>query len=129
MKRMRHRRGVTIIMVLLALGSSYNILVGILTLSEYYASELFSAASTGAAMKFTLASFALALIYGLYKRKGWALFLSILFMCFGLLDSIWTMYIQMLLGYPYTIAVVAIALFSLGIYYLSRRSVREEFYQ
>ncbi|MEM0030290.1 MAG: hypothetical protein QW572_01630 [Candidatus Nitrosocaldus sp.] len=113
----------------LALGSLYNILVGILTLSEYYASELFNAAGANAAMKFALASFALALIYGLYKRRGWALFLSIAFMCFGLLDSIWTLYMQILLGYPYTIAAIAIALFSLGIYYLSRRSVREEFYQ
>ncbi|MEM2161167.1 MAG: hypothetical protein QW653_00110 [Candidatus Nitrosocaldus sp.] len=126
---MRHRRGIIIIMALLVLGSSYNILIGILTLSEYYASELFSAAGTGAGIKFALASFAIAIIYGLYKRMGWALFLSIVFMCFGLLDSIWTLYMQILLGYPYIVAVISIALFSLGIYYLSRRSVREEFYQ
>ncbi len=126
---MRHRLGITIIMVLLALGSFYNILVGILTLSEYYASELFVAAGTGTAIKFALASFALTLIYGLYKRRGWALFLSIAFMCFGILDSIWTLYTQIILGYPYVLAIASIALFSLGIYYLGRRSVREEFYQ
>ncbi|MFN4337131.1 MAG: hypothetical protein ACK4FV_06085 [Candidatus Nitrosocaldus sp.] len=126
---MRHRLGITIIMVLLALGSLYNILVGILTLSEYYASELFAAAGTGAAIKFALASFASTLIYGLYKRRGWALFFSIVFMCFGILDSTWTLYTQIILGYPYIVAIASIVSFSLGLYYLSRGSVREEFYQ
>ncbi|MCS6767864.1 MAG: hypothetical protein NZ888_00575 [Candidatus Nitrosocaldus sp.] len=126
---MRHGVGITIIMALLALGSLYNLYIGMLTLYEYHGSEIFTSAGTGASLKFALASFALLLIYGLYRRRGWALFFSIVFMCFGLLDSVWTLYMQILLGYPYTIAIIAIALFSLGIYYLSRRSVREEFYQ
>lgn len=119
--------GVTIIMILFALGSLYNILLGLFTLSEYLTTELSALAGTGASIKFALASFALILIYGLHKRRSWALFLSIVFMCFGLVDSAWTLYTQMLLGYPYTISLAAIALFSLGIYYLSRRNVREEF--
>lgn len=124
---MRAEHGILLIMILLGTAAVYNIVIGSLTVLEYYETEIAGLASTGASFRLAMATFILVLVYGMAKRKGWALFLSIAFMLFGIIESAWNIIYTRLFELPSTFGIVGVILFSLSVYYLTRKEVRMVF--
>jgi len=119
--------GILLIMILLGLGGIYNIVTGSLTVIEYYETEIADIASVGASFTLAIGIFIFVVIYGMAKRKNWSLFLSIIFMCFGIVVSILNIIYTGLFELPQTFGILGVILFSAAIYYLTRPRVRAEF--
>lgn len=124
---MRTDLGILLIMILLGLGGIYNIVTGSLTVIEYYETEIADIASVGASFTLAIGIFIFVVIYGMAKRKNWSLFLSIIFMCFGIVVSILNIIYTGLFELPQTFGILGVILFSAAIYYLTRPRVRAEF--
>ena len=124
---MRTNVGIFLIMLLLALGGIYNIYTGSLTVIEYYESEIADIVSVGASFTLAIGIFIFVVIYGMAKRKSWSLFLSIIFMCFGIVASILNIIYTGFFELPQTFGIIGVIFFSAGIYYLTRPRVRAEF--
>lgn len=124
---MRTELGILLIMILLGLGGIYNIVTGSLTVLEYYKTEVAGIASVGAAFSLAIGIFVFVVIYGMVKRKGWALFLSIGFMSFGIIASTLNIIYTRLFELPSTFGILGLILFSVAIYYLTRPHVRAVF--
>ncbi len=123
----RPQLGINLIIVLLVLGGIYNIVISILTMLEYLPTEFAGIASVGSSFNLALGLFTFLLVYGLVKRKEWALFLSIAFMCFGIIASILNILYTRAFEIPSTFGVAGLVLFSVAIYYLTRSHVRAVF--
>jgi hypothetical protein len=119
--------GITLIIVLLALGGIYNTVIGILTMLEYLPTEFAVIASIGSSFTLGIGLFIFVLVYGLAKRKGWALLLSIAFMSFGIISSIMNIIYTGAFEIPSTLGIAGVILFSAAIYYLTRPHVRAVF--
>lgn len=124
---MRTQLGILLIMILLGLGGIYNIVTGSLTVLEYYKTEIADIASVGASFTIAMGIFVFVVIYGMAKRKGWALFLSIAFMSFGIVASTFNIIYTKMFELPSTFGIFGLILFSVAIYYLTRLRVREVF--
>ena len=124
----RPQLGINLIIVLLVLGGIYNIVISILTMLEYLPTEFAGIASVGSSFNLALGLFTFLLVYGLVKRKEWALFLSIAFMCFGIIASILNILYTRAFEIPSTFGVAGLVLFSVAIYYLARSHVRAVFH-
>jgi len=124
---MRTELGILLIMILLGFGGIYNIVTGSLTVLEYYKTEIAGIASVGASFSLAIGIFIFAVIYGMAKRKGWALFLSIAFMSFGIIASTLNIIYTRLFELPSTFGILGLILFSVAIYYLTRQHVRAAF--
>lgn len=127
MRIARINLGITLIIVLLALGGVYNTAIGILTMLEYLPTEFAVIASIGSSFTLGIGLFIFVLVYGLAKRKGWALLLSIAFMSFGIISSIMNIIYTRAFEIPSTLGIAGVILFSAGIYYLTRPRVRAVF--
>jgi len=114
-------------MVLLVLGGIYNTAIGILTIFEYLPTEFAGIASVGSSFNLGIGLFIFVLVYGLAKRKGWALLLSIAFMAFGIIASIMNILYTRAFEIPSTFGIAGLILFSAAIYYLTRPHVRAVF--
>lgn len=126
---MRTELGILLIMVLLGLGGIYNIVTGSLTVLEYYETEIADIASVGASFTLAIGIFIFVVIYGMAKRKQWSLFLSIIFMCFGIVASVLNIIYTGFFELPQTFGILGVVLFSAAIYYLTRPHVRAVFKQ
>ena len=126
---MRTGLGILLIMILLAAGGIYNIITGSLTVLEYYKTEIAEVASVGASFSISIGIFIFVIIYGMAKRKGWSLFLSIAFMSFGIIASTLNIIYTRIFELPPVFGVLGVILFSVTIYYLTRRNVRAVFNQ
>ena len=126
---MRTELGILLIMVLLGLGGIYNIVTGTLTVLEYYETEIADIASVGASFTLAIGIFIFVVIYGMAKRKQWSLFLSIIFMCFGIVASVLNIIYTGFFELPQTFGILGVVLFSAAIYYLTRPHVRAVFKQ
>ena len=124
---MRTQLGILLIMILLGLGGIYNIVTGSLTVLEYYKTEIADIASVGASFTIAMGIFVFVVIYGMAKRKGWALFLSIAFMSFGIVASTFNIIYTKMFELPSTFGILGMILFSVAIYYLTRQHVRAVF--
>lgn len=124
---MRPEHGILLIMILLGAAAGYNIVIGSLTLLEYYSTEIAGLASVGASFTLGMGVFILVVIYGMAKRKGWSLFLGIAFMSFGIIESAWNIIYTRAFELPSTLGIVGLFLFSLAIFYLTRKNVRMAF--
>jgi len=123
----RTQLGILLIMILLGLGGIYNVVTGSLTVLEYYKTEIAGIASVGASFTLAMGIFVFVVIYGMAKRKGWALFLSITFMSFGIVASTFNIIYTKMFELPSTFGILGLILFSVAIYYLTRLRVREVF--
>lgn len=121
---MKTELGILLIMILLGLGGAYNIVTGSLTLLEYYETEIAAIASVGASFTLGIGISIFIAIFGMAKRKGWALFLSIAFMSFGIVTSILNIIYTRAFELPSTFGIAGVILFSAAIYYLTRPYVR-----
>lgn len=121
---MKTELGILLIMILLGLGGAYNIVTGSLTLLEYYETEIAAIASVGASFTLGIGIFIFIAIFGMAKRKGWALFLSIAFMSFGIVASVLNILYTRAFELPSTFGIAGVILFSAAIYYLTRPYVR-----
>lgn len=101
--------------------------VAVLTFLEYLPTEFAGIASVGSSFNLALGLFTFVLVYGLAKRKGWALFLSIAFMSFGIIASIMNIIYTRAFEIPSTFGIAGVVLFSAAIYYLTRPHVRAVF--
>ena len=126
---MRTELGILLIMILLGFGGIYNIVTGGLTVLEYYKTEIAGIASVGASFALAMGIFVFVVIYGMAKRKGWGLFLSIAFMSFGIIASIFNIIYSTRFELPSTFGILGVMLFSVAIYYLTRQHVRAAFGQ
>ena len=126
---MRTELGILLIMILLGFGGIYNIVTGSLTVLEYYKTEIADIASVGASFTLTTGVFVFVVIYGMAKRKGWALFLSIAFMAFGIIASIFNIIYSTRFELSSAFGILGVILFSVAIYYLTRQHVRAAFKQ
>lgn len=124
-------RRINLIMVLLALGGIYSIAISVLTILEYLPTPYTGVVSSGSLFHIGLGIFAFLLVYGLGKRRSWALLASIIFMAFGVVASIEAVVVNIvqmrMFELTSTIGIAGIILFPLGIYYLTRQQVRREF--
>lgn len=126
---MRTELGIPLIMILLGAGGIYNIAIGSLTMLEYSRTEIAGVASVGASFSISIGIFIFVIIYGMAKRKGWALFLSIAFMSFGIIGSALNIIYTSIFDLPPIFGVLGMILFSAAIYYLTRQRVRATFKQ
>lgn len=124
----RAQLGITMIIGLLAAGGIYNIVIAVLTMLEYLPTEFAGIASIGSSFTLGIGLFIFVLVYGMIKRKGWALFLSIAFMCFGIVASILNIFYTTAFQLPSTFGILGVILFSAAIYYLTRPHVRAAFH-
>jgi hypothetical protein len=127
MRIKRAHLGINLIVVLLGLSGIYNVTIGTLTMLEYIPTEFAAIASIGSSFTLALGLFAFVLMYGLIKRKGWALFLTIAFMSFGIIASISNIIYTRAFELPTTFGIAGVILFSAAIYYLTRPNVRAAF--
>ena len=97
---------------------------GSLTILEYHQTEIAAIASVGASFTLGIGIFIFLVIFGMAKRKGWALFLSIAFMSFGIVTSILNIIYTRAFELPSTFGIAGVILFSAAIYYLTRPDVR-----
>jgi hypothetical protein len=125
----RTELGILLIMILLGFGGVYNLFTGSLTVLEYYKTEVADIASVGASFTIAMGIFVFVVIYGMAKRKGWALFLSIAFMSFGIISSIFNIIYSTRFELSSTFGILGVILFSIAIYYLTRQHVRAVFKQ
>ncbi|MFQ5969068.1 MAG: hypothetical protein ACE5J2_01045 [Nitrososphaerales archaeon] len=121
---MKTELGIPLIMILLGLGAAYNIVIGSLTLLEYYETEIAAIASVGASFTLGIGIFIFIAIFGMAKRKSWALLLGIAFMSFGIVASILNILYNRAFELPSTFGIAGLILFSAAIYYLTRPYVR-----
>ena len=126
---MRTELGILLIMILLGLGGIYNIVIGSLTVLEYYETEIADIASVGASFTLAIGIFIFVVINGMAKRRQWSLFLSIIFMCFGIVASVFNIIYTGFFELPQTFGILGVVLFSAAIYYLTRPHVRAVFKQ
>lgn len=119
--------GISLVMILLAAGGIYSITIGVMTMVEYLPTEFAGAMSRSYLFNIALGLFTFLLVYGLAKRKGWALLASIAFMCFGIVSAIIDMLYTRAFEMPSTIGIAGLVLFSAAIYYLTRPYVRQMF--
>lgn len=124
MRLVRESLGLTLIIVLLSVGGIYNIVIGTLTMLEYLPTEFAGIASVSSTFTLGLGVFIFVLVYGLAKRKGWALLLTVAFMAFGIIASILNIIYTRAFELPSTFGIAGVILFSAGIYYLTRPRVR-----
>jgi hypothetical protein len=94
---------------------------------EYLPTEFAVIASIGSSFTLGIGLFIFVLVYGLAKRKGWALLLSIAFMSFGIISSIMNIIYTRAFEIPSTLGIAGVILFSAAIYYLTRPHVRAVF--
>ncbi len=127
MHTLRANLGINLIILLLALGGIYNTVIGILTIFEYLPTEFAGIASVGSSFTLGIGLFTFVLVYGLVKREGWALLLSIAFMSFGIIASIMNILYTRAFEIPSTFGIAGLILFSAAIYYLTRPHVRAVF--
>lgn len=127
MRIARTSLGINLIMILLALGGIYNIAIGALTMFEYLPTEFAGTILVSSSFTLGLGIFIFVLVYGLAKRKGWALLLTIVFMAFGIIVSIINIIYTTAFELPSTFGILGVILFSLAIYYLTKPHVRAAF--
>lgn len=119
--------GINLVMLLLAVGGIYSITIGVMTMLEYLPTEFAGAMARNYLFNIALGLFTFLLIYGLAKRRSWALLATIAFMCFGIVSAIIDIIYTRAFEIPSTIGIAGLILFSAALYYLTRPHVRKVF--
>ncbi len=105
-------------MILLGALALFNFIMAGLTLSEYSETEFANQALTGSSVRIGIGILSLILIFGIKKRHAWALYIGIIFMAFGIINSIWNIIVSASFGLPIIFGAIMLGLFSVTLYYI-----------
>lgn len=108
-------------MLLLGALALFNFIMVGLTLVEYAETEFADQALTSSSVRISISILSLILIFGIYKRRSWALYVGIIFMAFGIINSIWNIIVSASFELPIMFGLFMLALFATTLYYIIKK--------
>jgi ABC-type Fe3+-siderophore transport system permease subunit len=112
------KRDLTPLIILLGILAVFSFVMSGLTLIQYANTEFASQALAGSSVRIGIGILAVILILGIIKRRSWALYIGIIFMSFGIINSIWSIIISTRFELPAIFGIAILILFSATLYYI-----------
>lgn len=115
-KKRVHVNEVLPLLILLSALAMFNIVMVGLTIAQFGEQS-----GAGVGIRIGAAVISILLIYGMLKLKPWALYIGIIYMSFGIINSIWSILVSVRLELPVIFGAVMLTLFGATLYYLIRK--------
>ena len=107
--------------VLLGALAVFNFIMASLTLQEYADTEVANQVLTGSSVRIGIGMLSLILAFGINKRRSWALYACIIFMAFGIINSIWNIIVSARFELSIIFGMVMLGLFAITLYYIIKK--------